>query len=85
MKTAFKVVLSNSFKMRLHVSKVTFSLLIAFITTCVVFFVLTCSGCTLSVILTNTRGVASDIVDSDPKTTTETDAEVTVPTSLLGV
>jgi hypothetical protein len=39
----------------------------------------------LSVILTNTRGVASDIVDSDPKTTTETDAEVTVPTSLLGV
>jgi len=41
------------------------------------------SGCTLSLSLANTHGVASDVVDSTPTTETKTDADVSVPAGAL--
>lgn len=37
------------------------------------------SGCTISIIQTDTHGSATDVVDSTPTTTTETDAQVDIP------
>ena len=37
------------------------------------------SGCTVSIIMTDTHGVADDIVDSTPTTETRTDADISVP------
>ena len=36
-------------------------------------------GCTVSLILTNTHGSATDVVDSTPTTETKTDAQVEIP------
>lgn len=44
---------------------------------CWIFF----SGCTLSIILTDTHGTATDVVDSTPTTETKTDADVDIPLS----
>ena len=38
-------------------------------------------GCTISINLTDTHGVATDVVDSTPTTTAETDANLSIPTT----
>lgn len=40
-------------------------------------------GCTVSLTLANTHGVASDVVDSTPTTETKTDANATIPVSAI--
>lgn len=42
------------------------------------FICFTVSGCTVSVILTDTHGNAEDVVDSTPTQTTDVDAEVPI-------
>jgi hypothetical protein len=37
------------------------------------------SGCTVSIILTDTHGTATDVVDSTPTTETETDLRADIP------
>jgi len=41
------------------------------------------SSCTVSVSLVHTEGTASDVVDSTPTTSTEAQAEATVPASII--
>jgi len=41
------------------------------------------SGCTISVSLAHTNGLAVDTIDSDPSTSTDADADLTVPMSVL--
>ena len=43
------------------------------------------SGCTMSINLANTRGSNSDLIDSTPQTSVETDPTVSVPASIVGV
>lgn len=38
-----------------------------------------CTGCTLSIILTSTHGVADDVVDSQPTTKTDADLKTAIP------
>ncbi len=43
------------------------------------FILLASSGCTISIIQTDTHGTATDVVDSTPSTTAETEADIQVP------
>ena len=49
---------------------------------CLISVTLLCS-CTISVLLTNTHGTATDVVDSTPTTETKTDAQVEIPVKAI--
>lgn len=44
---------------------------------------ITLTGCTINIINTSTHGVATDVVDSDPKTDANVKASVALPISPL--
>lgn len=46
-----------------------------------ILLLLLCTSCTISIILTDTHGSATDVVDSTPKIETKTDADVDIPLS----
>lgn len=41
------------------------------------------TGCTLSIIQTDTHGQAIDVVDSTPSTTAETQADISIPAKVV--
>ena len=47
-----------------------------------VFMMMFCTSCTVSIIMTDTHGSAEDVVDSAPTTEAKTDATVDMPMPL---
>ncbi len=49
----------------------------------IAFLSLAMTSCTLSIIQTDTHGQATDVVDSTPSTTAETQADISIPAKVV--